>query len=41
MNRCPFGDALTPPMIQTVFDLAYKYNAIDRPLDAADSSAKL
>lgn len=34
MNRSPFGYALTPPMIQPIFDLSYKYKMIDRPLDA-------
>lgn len=41
MNRAPYGTTLTPAMIQSVLDLAYKYKAVDRRLNAADLIAKV
>ena len=34
MARVPYGTSLTPDMIQRTLDLAYKYKAIERPINA-------
>jgi NitT/TauT family transport system substrate-binding protein len=41
MARAPYGYSLKPPMIQSLFDLSYKYKIIDRPIKAADIIAKV
>jgi NitT/TauT family transport system substrate-binding protein len=41
MNRAPYGGALTPQMLQPIFDLSYTYKFIDRPLDARSVIATL
>jgi NitT/TauT family transport system substrate-binding protein len=41
MARCPYGETLTPANLQSAYDLAYKYKAFDRPVDAHDVIAKL
>jgi NitT/TauT family transport system substrate-binding protein len=35
MARAPYGESLTPAMLQTAFDNAYKYKVLPRPIDAA------
>lgn len=41
MNRAPYGTSLTPAMLQSVLDLAYKYKAVDRPFKASQIIAKV
>jgi NitT/TauT family transport system substrate-binding protein len=41
MNRAPYGTSLTPSMLQSVLDLAYKYKAITRRYNAAEIIAKV
>jgi NitT/TauT family transport system substrate-binding protein len=41
MSRAPYGTSLTPSMLQSVLDLAYKYKAVDRPYKATDIIAKI
>lgn len=41
MSRAPYGTSLTPEMLQSVLDLAYKYKAVDRRYNAADVIAKI
>lgn len=41
MARAPYGDSLTPNMLQGPFDLAYKYKILDHPLNANDVIVRL
>jgi hypothetical protein len=41
MARVPYGTALTPDMLQRTLDLAYRYKAVDRQLNAANLIAKV
>jgi NitT/TauT family transport system substrate-binding protein len=41
MGRAPYGDALTPAMIQSMLDSMYKYKLIDRPLNGSEVIYKL
>jgi NitT/TauT family transport system substrate-binding protein len=41
MARVPYGTALTPDMLQRTLDLAFKYKAIDRALNAETLIAKI
>jgi NitT/TauT family transport system substrate-binding protein len=41
MSRAPYGTSLTPNMLQPVFDLAYKYRAVDKRYDAVDVIGKV
>ena len=41
MSRAPYGTSLTPSMLQSVFDLAYKYKAVDKHFTAAEVIARV
>jgi NitT/TauT family transport system substrate-binding protein len=41
MARSPYGQSLTPEMVETILAYAYKYKMLDRPLSATELIARI